>query len=84
MSDVQFRLGAVGDADAIRALLRSAALPVDDLGRGSASREFVVAEVGVRLVGSPSNSRGSMACCDPWSSRWTSGAGGSPRGYLSE
>jgi amino-acid N-acetyltransferase len=49
MEDVAFRRGRVGDADAIRALLVSAALPVDDLTDGK--QEFVIAEVGGRVVG---------------------------------
>ncbi len=49
MSEVELRLGKVGDADAIRALLASEGLPVVDL--GDAGQEFVIALVEGRLVG---------------------------------
>lgn len=49
MNQVTFRPGRVGDADAIRALLVSAALPVEDLSSGK--QEFVIAVIGDRVIG---------------------------------
>jgi len=49
MNDVELRLGEVGDADAVRALLASEALPVEDL--AGAHPEFVIALSEGRLVG---------------------------------
>ena len=49
MDDVEFRLGKVGDAEAVRALLASEGLPVEDL--AGANQEFVIALSRGRLVG---------------------------------
>lgn len=49
MSEIAYRIGTKGDEEAVRALLASEQLPVEDLGRGA--QEFVVAHAGGRLVG---------------------------------
>jgi len=49
MNEIEYRLGKVGDADAIRALLAGEGLPVEDL--GGSRQEFVVALADGRLVG---------------------------------
>jgi len=48
-SEIEFRLGKVGDGDGVRALLSSEGLPVEDL--GGTGQEFVLALAKGRLVG---------------------------------